>query len=97
MAKGWTMQHNKYGTWFLRSLVVMCTTLTLSGCLEPSVEQTKPEEAQSIVDGLTYVKSKNGLCFGVGTTSRIDTGGKLSYTVQLVNVPCDVVGLKEEK
>jgi hypothetical protein len=54
---------------------------------------TKPTEAQALVDALVYVKAKNGLCFGVGTTSRMDTGARLSYTNQVVHVPCAAVGL----
>jgi hypothetical protein len=48
--------------------------LALTGCLEPSAEVTKPNEAQALADALVYVKAKNGLCFGVGTTSRTKVG-----------------------
>ena len=75
------------------STALLCITLALSGCLEPSAEVTKPDEAQALADSLVYVKAKNGLCFGVGTTSRMDTGVKLSYTNQVVYVPCMAVGL----
>ena len=50
-------------------------------------------DAMTLADALVYVKAKNGLCFGIGTTSRMDTGGRLSYTNQVVNVPCAAVGL----
>ena len=72
---------------------MLCFALALSGCFEPSAEVTKPDEAQALVDALVYVKAKNGLCLGVGTTSRIDTGAKVSYTNQIVTVPCAAVGL----
>ena len=77
----------------LRLSAMLGLMLALTGCLEPSAEVTKPDEAQALADALVYVKAKNGLCFGVGTTSRMDTGAKLSYTNQVVNVPCAVVGL----
>ena len=75
------------------STALLCLTLALSGCLEPSAEVTKPDEAKTLADSLVYVKAKNGLCFGVGTTSRMDSGARLSYTNQLVHVPCVAVGL----
>lgn len=77
----------------LRLSAMLGITLTLTGCLEPSAEATKPQDAQTLADALVYVKAKNGLCFGVGTTSRMDTGARLSYTNQVVHVPCAAVGL----
>jgi hypothetical protein len=77
----------------LRLSAMLGVTAALTGCLEPSTEVTKPTEAQALADSLVYVKAKNGLCFGVGTTSRMDSGAKLSYTNQVVHVPCAAVGL----
>ena len=77
----------------LRFGVMLLVALALCGCLEPSAEVTKLGEAQRPVDALVYVKAKSGLCFGVGTTSRMDTGAKLSYTNQIVTVPCAAVWL----
>ena len=77
----------------LRTVVfVAMAAAALSGCLEPSAEKTAPADAQMLADALVYVKAKNGLCFGVGTTLRVDTGAKLSYTNQVVHVPCAMVG-----
>jgi len=77
----------------LRFSAMLGLTLGLAGCMEPTAETTKPADAQTLADALVYVKAKNGLCFGVGTTRRMDTGAKLSYTNQVVNVPCAAVGL----
>ena len=58
-----------------RTVVFVAVAMAaLSGCLEPSAEKTAPADAQMLADSLVYVKAKNGLCFGVGTTSRVDTG-----------------------
>ena len=76
-----------------RLILSLAAALAMTGCLEPSAETTKPADAQTLADALVYVKAKNGLCFGVGTTSRMDTGARLSYTNQMVHVPCAAVGL----
>lgn len=78
---------NKKHCW----LLLLC--LALTGCLEPSVKETKPDDAQTLVDSMVYVRAKNGLCFGVGTTSRMSTNGTLAYANQVVTVPCEAVGL----
>ena len=75
------------------TILILLAAAAMSGCLEPSAETTKPTDAQTLAEALVYVKAKNGLCFGVGTTSRMDTGARLSYTNQLVHVPCAAVGL----
>lgn len=77
----------------LKYITILCTALTLSACLEPTPQTTKPTDAQALVNSFVYVKAKNNLCFGISTTQRMDTGFKVSETVQVVNVPCKDVGL----
>ena len=74
-------------------IAAILLALPLSACLAPEVEETKPTDAQSLVDGLVYVKAKNGLCFGVGTTSRVSTGGTVAMSNVLVQVDCNSVTL----
>lgn len=57
----------------MKYIVICSVALALIGC-SPSVEKTEPNEAQALADSFVYVKAKNGLCFGVSTTSRIDSG-----------------------
>ena len=76
-----------------RKILILLCAVALAGCMEPSAEETKPADAKTLADALVYVKAKNGLCFGVGTTSRMDTGAKISYTNQIVAVQCSDVGL----
>lgn len=78
------------------AVVAIVTTFALVGCLEPSPEVTEIGDAQELVDNLTYVKAKNGICFAVGTTSRISTNGTVAYSNQLTTVPCDQAGFAEE-
>jgi hypothetical protein len=80
---------------FLMGGFIVCVLGLLSACdvLNPSAEKTEPVDAQALVDALVYVKAKNGLCFGVGTTSRISTGGSATYSNHVVNVLCEDVGL----
>lgn len=77
----------------LRLSAMLCITVALTGCMGPRTTVTKPTEAQALADALVYVKAYNGLCFGVGTTSRMDTGTRISYTNHVVHVPCAAVGL----
>ena len=76
----------------MRAFTVFAIAL-LSAC-SPTVRKTEPTDAQNLVDAFVFVKAKNGLCFGVSTTSRLDTGGNTSYTFQVVPVPCAAVGLE---
>lgn len=73
------------------AVLLASSTLLLAGCFEPEPEETKPEDAQALVDSMVFVKSKQGLCFGVSTTSRFNTGGVASYSNQVVWVPCDAM------
>lgn len=77
----------------LKLIAIAFITIALSACLEPTVEVVDKTDAVTLVESLSYVKAKNGLCFGVGLTSRLSTGGHMSYTNQLVNIPCEQVGL----
>lgn len=74
-------------------LGVLLASAALSGCLEPSAEATKPTDAQALVDAMVYVKAKNGLCFGIATTSRMSTNVSIAYSNVAVVVPCGAVGL----
>lgn len=76
----------------MKTLLVIALALCCAACA-PSVEETKPEDANDLVNGLHYVKAKNGLCFGVATTSRISGKFDVAYNVVLVSVECERVGL----
>lgn len=70
----------------------LATILLLAGCT-PEVVTTTPEEIQALVDGVKFAKSSAGVCFGVVTVSRIDSGGKLAYNQMIVYIPCKEAGL----
>lgn len=65
----------------------------VSGCLEPEAEKTSVKDAQALVDAMTFVKSKHGLCFGIGTVSRMSTNATLAMNNVAVVVDCKAVGL----
>ena len=73
-------------TWMMFVMVFM------PGC-KPTVSETRIDDAQSYIDGLEYLKAKNGLCFGVVTVYRIGTNGAAAQNSMITHVPCDAVGL----
>lgn len=78
----------------LKWLLIAALPALLSGCLfTPEVESTSAADAQKLVDSLTYAKAKNGVCFGVGTISRVSTNGTAAENMVLAYVPCEAVGL----
>lgn len=79
---------------FASALVMLVAMVVLTGCLfDPEPVETTKAQAQSVADSLVYVKSKNGLCFGVGTTARFSTSGSVAQSSVMVHVECDKVGL----
>jgi hypothetical protein len=81
---------------FLLILVTLIAAISVTVTLiarTPAVEETKPQDAQSLVDGITYAKAENGLCFGVVTVSRIDSNLHTAINQMITNVPCNGVGL----
>lgn len=74
------------------SLTLACAAL-LSGCLEPESEKTSVKDAQALADAMTFVKSKHGLCFGIGTVSRMSTSATFAMNNVAVVVDCKAVGL----
>lgn len=68
--------------------------LVLCGC-NPTPEETTTADAQALVDSITYVRAKNGLCFGVGTVSRISSGGHVAINQMIVSADCMAAGFLE--
>lgn len=80
----------------MKILFVFFLMIFLFGCeelMKPSVEKTTQEDGQKLVNSLQYFKASNGLCFGVTTTSRMNTGGNIAYNAYLVSVDCAAVKL----
>lgn len=77
----------------LRSVLAALLCLLLAGCFEPSPKETTPQDAQALVDAMTYVKAKNGLCFGVATARRFSTDGSGALATLAVEVDCAKVKL----
>lgn len=65
----------------------------LTGCLEPEPVVTKSEDAQSLVDHITYVKDKRGICYAVASVQRLSTSGGLAENVMFTAVSCEAAGL----
>lgn len=65
----------------------------LTGCLDNSATNTDPAMAKDLVNSMVYVKAQNGLCFGVASFDKIDTGAKASTTQVVVSVDCNKIGL----
>lgn len=76
-----------------RSVLAALLCLLLAGCFEPSPKETTPQDAQALVDSMTYVKAKNGLCFGVTTTKRMSPSGTGTLINLVVEVDCVKVAL----
>ncbi len=66
--------------------------IALSACT-PTPEVTEVVDAKNVVDALTYVKAKNGLCFGVATVLRMNSGGHFAQNQMIVSVDCAKAGL----
>lgn len=82
------------GKKFLTLAVFLAVSFGITGCLfDPEVEKTTQVHAQKLADSLVYVKARNGLCFGVTTTSRVATSGSAAVSNMMVNVPCEKVNL----
>jgi hypothetical protein len=71
----------------LIALVLLCTGF-LAAC-DGDGSPASPKDAQSIADSMTYVKAKNGLCFGAAQAMNSD----ISNSYVMVVVPCEKVGL----
>lgn len=71
----------------MTKLLCILTLVALTGCA-PEVVETKPENAQAVVDSLVYVQAKNGLCFGVTSTHRVSSSLTVAENQLLVSVPC---------
>lgn len=67
-------------------------TVGLGGCTPAPVE-TKGEDAQKLVDAMTYARAKNGLCFGVATVQRVASNGAIAINQVVVPVECKKIGL----
>ena len=77
---------------FSIAMALTCAAM-VSGCLEPEAEMTSVKDAQALADAMTFVKSKHGLCFGIGTVSRVSTNATLAMNNVAVVVDCKAVGL----
>lgn len=77
----------------MRILLLAAVAAMLTGCLEPDPVVTKPEDAQALVDHITYVKDKRGICYAVASVHRISTGGHLAENVMFTAVDCEKAGL----
>lgn len=73
--------------------LMLAAVVLLTGCLEPEATVTKPEDAQSLVDHIVYVKDKKGICYAVASVQRISTGGHLAENVMFTAVDCERAGL----
>jgi hypothetical protein len=77
----------------LAAVLSGATAFLLTGCLEPDPVVTKPEDAQALVDHITYVKDKRGICYAVASVHRISTGAHLAENVMFTAVDCEKAGL----
>ena len=77
----------------MKALFIVLAAVLLTGCLEPDPINTKPEDAQALVDHITYVKDKRGICYAVASVHRISTSGGLAENVMFTAVDCEKAGL----
>ena len=76
----------------MNKLFAILALATLTAC-SPVVEKTEYKDAQALVDSFLFVKAKNGLCYGVTTTSRVSSNITVAENNHVVFVPCSSIGL----
>jgi hypothetical protein len=64
----------------------------LFGCT-PQPKETNSDDAQTLVNAMTYVKAKNGVCFGVVTVDRVSSNAIIATNQMIVPVECSKIGL----
>lgn len=69
--------------------VLLC--VFLCACT-PSPDKTSKNTAQDLVDALTFVKDKHGICYGVATVTKISYKD-YAMSQMLTVVDCQKVGL----
>ena len=74
------------------TVLILAAAAALAACT-PTPQTTEPTEAQAVVDAMTYVKSKVGICYGVTTVTRISSSMTLAVNQMIVAVDCSKVGL----
>lgn len=77
----------------MKKLLLIVVAIALLSACAPKPEKTAPKDASAFVNSFVYTKANNGLCFAVGTYSRLDTNADTSYELVVVNVPCEKVAL----
>ena len=77
----------------MKTILALALALLLTGCLEPEAVATKPEDAQSLVDHIVYVKDKKGICYAVVSAQRMSTSASIVENVMLTSVDCEKAGL----
>lgn len=70
--------------------LLMIAALALTGC-SPTPEPATQKDAQELVDSMTYVKAKNGACFAVMQTGRLNSSITYSESVSVTQVDCDLI------
>lgn len=83
----------KAGNLLMVAVVVVASAATLTGCLEPDPVVTKLEDAQALVNHITYVKDRRGICYAVASVQRISTSGGLAENIMMAAVDCEKAGL----
>lgn len=72
-------------------ILSVAAIVLLTACSEPV--KTDHIEAQALVDAMTYVKAKNGLCFGVAAYERLSTSISVATHLVVTSVDCKAAGL----
>lgn len=75
----------------MKKLLLVMSVCFLAACSKPTT--TDIADAKALVDSMTYVKAKNGLCFGVATYERLSTSISLANHLVITSVDCKAVGL----
>ena len=76
----------------MKATAIIAMACLLCAC-SPEPTKTEAQDAQKLVDAMTYAKAKNGLCFGVATVERLDSALRVAVNVIAVQVDCKAVGL----
>jgi hypothetical protein len=75
----------------LNIVAALSVGISLTACTPEPVE-VSGDTAKQFAGKIAYVRdNRTSLCFGVAESSRMDSGGKLSYSIAMTEVPCEKV------
>ncbi|MGD1524289.1 hypothetical protein [Vibrio owensii] len=70
--------------------IVAITSIGLTGCMDARPEKVSSELASKIVDNISYIKDRKGICYSV---VQVGSYGNNASGIGMAVVDCKLVGL----